>query len=280
MAAARLGRRAFLASAACAVALPRPAGAAAEARLVTIGAPVTEIVWALGAGGQVVATDTTSRYPQEAAALPKVGYMRALAAEGLLSLAPTRILAQEGSGPPEVLARLREAGIPVDEIPERPALDALDAKIALIAARLGRAEAGARLAADLHRRLERPPPQKKLRALCLIHPGGNGWMAAGRDTVPDLLLRLAGAGNAIDFDGIKPLSLEAAVAGAPDMLVVSGSALAQAGGIDALLALPHLAATPAATARRVAVLDAQVLLGLGPRSPEAVDRLSAALAAT
>lgn len=280
MAALRSRRAVLVGAAAGAVAawgLPGRARAAGAARLITVGAPTTEIVFALGAGDLVVATDTTSRFPAAAASLPKVGYMRALAAEGLLSLAPTRVICQEGSGPPEVLARVREAGVPVDEVPERPDLATLESKIAQIAALVGKPAEGAVLAAEMRRRLDRPAAAARGTALCLIHPGGDGWMAAGRDTVPDLLLRLAGARNTIAFSGIKPLSMEAAVAAAPEFLVVSASALAQAGGIDALLALPHLAATPAAAARRVAVLDAQVLLGLGPRTPEAVESLQAAM---
>lgn len=272
-----LPRRALL-TATAALMLPRSLRAAGTARLITIGAPTTEIVYALGGGDQVVATDTTSRFPQAAAALPKVGYMRTLSAEGLMSLAPSRVIAQEGSGPPEVLARLRDAGIPVDEVPDRPEVAVLEAKVALIAARLGRVTEGVRLAAELRRGLDRPLRTDGPSVLCLIHPGGGGWMAAGGDTVPDLLIRLAGGRNAMDFTGIKALSLEAAIAAGPQVLVVSANALAQAGGLDGLLALPHLSATPAAAARRVVVLEAQMLLGLGPRSPEAVDRLAAGLA--
>lgn len=51
--------------------------------IVAIGGPVTEAIFALGEGDRVVARDTTSRYPAEVNALPDVGYMRALSAEGL-----------------------------------------------------------------------------------------------------------------------------------------------------------------------------------------------------
>ena len=44
--------------------------------------------------------DTTSIYPRQATELPNVGYMRQLAAEGVLALDPDLILAIEGSGPP------------------------------------------------------------------------------------------------------------------------------------------------------------------------------------
>lgn len=271
-------RRAVLGAAAALVSLPRLGAAGPGPRVVTVGAPVTETVFALGAGGAVVATDSTSRYPAAAAALPKLGYMRALSAEGLLSLAPSRVIAQDGAGPPEVLDRLRDAGVAVDEVPERPDLDGLAAKVAHIAEALDRAEQGRVLVDRLRHRLAAvAQPAKPLSVLCLIHPGASGWMAAGDKCVPDLMIRLAGGRNAVAFEGIKPLSLEAAVAGQPDVLAVGSSALAQAGGLDALLAQPHLAATPAAWARRVAVLDSPVLLGLGPRLPEAVEALAQAM---
>lgn len=62
-----------------------PLGASASERIVSIGGDVTEIVYALGAEQQLIARDSTSLHPQAAAALPDVGYMRQLNAEGILS---------------------------------------------------------------------------------------------------------------------------------------------------------------------------------------------------
>ena len=58
-----------------------PPASAAGTRLVTIGGAVTETVFALGAGSQVVAVDTSSTYPDAAQQRPKVGYARTLAAK-------------------------------------------------------------------------------------------------------------------------------------------------------------------------------------------------------
>src|SRR6266508_2199749 len=56
-------------------------------RIVSVGGSVTEILYALGLEQRVVAVDTTSIYPQRAAAeKPNVGYMRQLSAEGVLGL--------------------------------------------------------------------------------------------------------------------------------------------------------------------------------------------------
>ena len=86
-------------------------------RIVSIGGDVTEIVFALGQGGRLVARDTTSTYPPEAARLPDAGYIRALSAEGVLSTHPDAVLASEGAGPPEQIDALKASGIPVATVP-------------------------------------------------------------------------------------------------------------------------------------------------------------------
>src|SRR5690606_31859571 len=54
-------------------------------RILSIGGDTTEIVYALGFGSNVVAVDTSSQFPPEVLAKKKVGYMRALSTEGVLS---------------------------------------------------------------------------------------------------------------------------------------------------------------------------------------------------
>src|SRR5690554_1264961 len=68
-------------------------------RIVALGGPITEIVYALGAGEAVVGADITSTYPESVTALPRVGMYRSIAAEGVLSLTPTMVLGIEGVGP-------------------------------------------------------------------------------------------------------------------------------------------------------------------------------------
>ena len=80
-------RRALLPQGAALCALP--AFATGEARLLSIGGSVTEIVHALGQGDRLVARDTTSTYPPEVTDLPDVGYARALSPEGVLSVDPS-----------------------------------------------------------------------------------------------------------------------------------------------------------------------------------------------
>ena len=88
-------------------------------RIAAIGGAITEIVYALGEQGRLVARNSTSVYPQAALSLPDVGYMRALSPEGVLSVNPTGILALQGSGPKEAVDVLKKASIPYITVPEK-----------------------------------------------------------------------------------------------------------------------------------------------------------------
>ena len=115
-----LTRRAFLRTALAAglgVAALRPAVAAAcvanAQRIVSIGGAVTEIVAALDGFCRVIATDTTSLYPRGVFELPRVGYMRTLAAEGIVALNPSLVLASDRSGPEAVLRQIKDSGVDI-----------------------------------------------------------------------------------------------------------------------------------------------------------------------
>jgi hypothetical protein len=84
----------------CAARTATETGAKETERIVTVGGSATEIVYALGAGGQAVGADTSSVFPEEARKLPQVGYQRQLSAEGVLSLKPTLVVMTEDAGPP------------------------------------------------------------------------------------------------------------------------------------------------------------------------------------
>jgi iron complex transport system substrate-binding protein len=74
--------------------------ASAQERIVSIGPATTELILALGGEQSLVATDISSIEPKN---LPRVGYHRALSAEGILSLAPTRLIGSDEMGPPPAL---------------------------------------------------------------------------------------------------------------------------------------------------------------------------------
>jgi iron complex transport system substrate-binding protein len=259
------------------------ARAQTPSRIVSVGSALTEIVYALGAEGLLVGVDTTSLYPTAARALPQVGYMRALSAEGVLSLKPTLVIATTAAGPATTLDQLRATGVEVLVLPDHYDYDSVIAKIAVVGRVTGkRAEADAMIArgcadmAELTKKLA--TATSKPRVLFLLSMGGGAPQAAGRDTAADGIIRLAGGTNAIDgYAGYRPLTPEAVLASRADFVLVTRQTVQAMGGIEAILDQPALRRTPAGRAGKVLQFDALLLLGFGPRTPQAAQDLASAL---
>ncbi|WP_075217109.1 heme/hemin ABC transporter substrate-binding protein [Mongoliimonas terrestris] len=251
-------------------------------RVVSVGGAVTEIVYALGEDARLTAVDTTSYFPTEAGALPKVGYYRALSAEGLLSVNPDLLLLQDGAGPPDALAVLKASGIAIADVPDEVSPEGLQAKIRAVGRALGvedKAEALAdqvaadfeALAADVAR-VEVPK-----RVLFVLSLANGRATVGGAGTSADAMIRLAGGVNAAaDVDGFKPMVDEAVLAAAPDVVLVMARPGAEIPATD-VFASPGFAGTPAAEKAGFVSMDALYLLGFGPRTPQAARDLAASL---
>lgn len=245
-------------------------------RVLSIGGSVTEIVYALGQQHRLVGRDTTSTFPEQAQALPDVGYVRALSPEGVLSVDPDLILAEEGAGPPETVAVLAQAGIPFETIPSGTDADGLVARIRAVAQALGVPQAAdgpaAALKADLDRLAAVTQDIDKRRVLFILSLQGGRVMAGGQGSGAEAIIRLAGAENAVQgFQGYKPLTPEAITAAAPDVILMmnrGGDSDHDAPDAE-LLAMPAIASTPAGKAGRVIRMDGLYLLGFGPRTGQA-----------
>jgi iron complex transport system substrate-binding protein len=249
-------------------------------RVVVAGGPLTEIVFALGAGESVVGADTSSTYPAETSALPKVGYQRQLASEGVLSLLPTLLLVSEEAGPPDVLEQVRRAGVNVVTIQSPRTADAIPARVLAVGAELGRTPRAEEIASDLRAAIAALRERARGRAsrprvLFLYARGPGAMMVGGRETAADVVLSLAGCENAAaDLKGFMQLTPEAVVRARPDVVLAPEKGLASLGGPDKLFATPGLAETPAAQGRRVVAVDDLLLLGLGPRVAKAIDEVA------
>jgi iron complex transport system substrate-binding protein len=263
--------------------LPSSALAKDAERIVAIGGTVTEIIYALGEGDRVVAVDTTSLYPPEATSKPNIGYVRQISAEGVLSQMPDLIIAESGAGPVDSINILKASGLAFASIPSPPDTAAIPEKIRAVGRAIGQADKAEELAKTVEANLKAVddkvkaatgPKKKVLFALSLA----NGRvMAAGNNSSADAMIRLAGGENAVStIDGYKPLTDEAVIAAAPDVvLVMSGGA--QHLTAEQAFALPALAATPAGRNKAFLTMDGLYLLGLGPRAAAAATELNAML---
>jgi iron complex transport system substrate-binding protein len=253
-------------------------------RLITVGGGVTEVVFALGAQDQLVATDTTSSYPSAALATAKVGYMRQLSAEGVLALRPSVLVASTDAGPPVVLDQLRSTGVKVELVESDHSWEEVRRKVAAVGRATGRLQQAAALQAELDARwaavrqrvLEQTSAKPPRVLFVLSHSGAP--LVSGEATAAHAMIGFAGARNAMEgFKGYRPMTAEAMATAAPDLILMTSEGLTAVGGAEKFWQRPELALTPAyrrrAQAQTLLHFGALALLGFGPRLPQVVQRL-------
>lgn len=250
-------------------------------RIVAVGGAVTEIVYALGEEGKLVARDSTSVYPEAAFKLPDVGYMRALSPEGVLSVNPTGILALKGSGPKDAIDVLKKSSVPFIEVPETYDHAGVLEKIRVIGKALGADAKAEKLAAELDTKLKAAEKQTadikdRKRVLFVLSMQNGKILAAGSNTAADGIIKMAGAINvAAEVPGYKQLADEAVVTAAPDVILMMTHAGPPVSD-EVLFANPAIAETPAGKEKKVIRMNGAYLLGFGPRTAYAIHDLAAA----
>jgi iron complex transport system substrate-binding protein len=272
----RIGLIALLAAAfaaGCADAAPPvPPGADGKPlRLLSLAPNVTEILFAMGLGGQVVGRSNYCTYPPEAASVPAVGDTLQLNLQEVIRLQPTvAFLITRRS---EVPRRLEGLGVRTVALQSDRMGQMLEA-IRTIGRETGHeADAAALLAriqADLdgvRRRVAGRPRPKVLFAFPMT-VGSARIMVAGRGTFVDDLLGVAGAENAYpeaaDWPSIGPQQV---VALAPQVVIINATGEdAPADRAQAIRrAWDSLPSVPAVAAGRVHVLTESYLTIPGPR---------------
>src|SRR5436190_16703174 len=82
-----------------------------DMRIVCLSKHLTEVVYALGKGHDIVAVDLSSTYPDSAKLLKTVGYHRALSPESIIAMDPDLVIHSNDIGPENVLPQITKAGL-------------------------------------------------------------------------------------------------------------------------------------------------------------------------
>jgi iron complex transport system substrate-binding protein len=244
---------------------PPPANAQ---RVVTLAPSLSEVVLALGAGDRLVGVTRFDDDPRTAS-LPRIGGYNDPQPEAVLAVKPDLIIAEpapSNRGPVTTLARL---GVPVEAFPLSTVAD-IESAIVGIAQLLGVADQGRALAAGLEtaRAEARKAARGRPRVKALLVVGLEPLVVAGRHSFAGELLEDAGGENAAG-DSDRPffrLSAESAVRAAPEVIVLCG-----------VESPAGRAPVPGLDKARIATLRSTALVHPGPRLPQALDDLAAAL---
>ncbi len=251
-------------------------------RIVSLNGDLTEIIFELGLGDNVVGVDVTTTYPPEAAALndqgQTVGFAQQLTAEAVLRFEPSVVIGDTQVAPPEAIEQLRGSGIPVVILETQTTLDGVETKISQVAEILGVPDEGAALAErvmgeiDTARQLASGDDSDPRVAFVYVR-GPQLVFLFGAGTATQAMIEGAGAVDAGAQTGVfgpAPLTPEALVAAAPDVIVLPEAGLEALGGIEAFLALPGVAETPAAENGAFLAYDEAYFFNLGPRVGQAL----------
>ena len=245
-----------------------------SSRVTIAGGSLTEIIYLLRQEDKLVAVDITSNFPEEAKQLPSIGYVRALSAEGVLSLSPSLILGEDDTGPPAVMEQLSRVGIQIEIIPEENTADGIIKKVKCVAEILGvndniKDETLSNLNADANelKLLTETNKKEPPKVMFILSMESGSPTVGGRDTSADGLIKMTGALNVMDsFEGWKPVSTEAIIQAKPDFILISERGLNSFGSIEKLGQHPSLVFTPAAKNNNIIAMDGMAMLGFGPRT--------------
>ena len=251
-------------------------------RIVTVGGAATEIVFALGLGESVVATDLSSIYPPKARELPMVGYVRNVSPEGILSMEPDLVIATGAFGPPTARQTMEQLDVNTLWLPKLLSAEDLRGAINAIAEKLKKTAIAAEIIDNLDTQLEDASERAQQwsnrvpKVLFLLEPLGpaTSGMGGGLNSKADALIQLAGGQNAAHaFKGFKPVSAESLVSMNPDLILV-GQSNNHRGNAQSIKAMMTSAALSGVNAIRHGAVHAVPLddLAFGPRLGEAVLR--------
>lgn len=249
-------------------------------RIISLAPSNTEILYAIGAGPQLVGRDPLSDYPAEAQSVTDIGdTFLQLNTELIISLEPDLVLAAEIT-PPEQVAQLEQLGVVVFWLANPKDFEGLYANLITVGQLTGHDLEAATATESLRSRVgavqsavadvaEKPVVFYEVDGLT----DPNAPYTAGTGTFIDLVINAAGGQNAAAaLQGYKQLSIEELLVQNPDFVLLGDSAygatpesVAQRAGWGDLAAV---------LAGHVLPFDDNLMSRPGPRLVDAVEQLA------
>ena len=244
-------------------------------RIVSLVPGVTEMLFAIGAADRLVGRTDFCDYPPAARAKPSVGGMVAPSLELLVSLKPDLVIVTSSGNSDDTRMQLERLRLPVYLVDPHGLSDVFRTMERLGDLTDRRARAGA-LVAGLEGRVRavatRVAARPRPRVLYVVWP--EPLIVPGRGAAVTELIALAGGDSvtAEGPEGYPRYSVEAAVAGAPDVIVLArhGAGVAP----YAREKWERFAGLPAIRAGRLHAVDGDLFHRFGPRVVDALEILA------
>ncbi len=197
-------------------------------KIISLAPSNTEILFAVGAGSQLVGRDSVSDYPEAALAVTDIGGgFGELDVETIISLAPDLVLAADIT-PPEQVEALAEVGLTVFALPNPVDLDGLYANLNTVAQLTGHEEETDLLLAELKARVTAvsetvaAAEETPLVFYEIDSTDANAPWTSGAGTFVDTLISMSGGENvgAVLEGAWAQISIEELITQDPDIIIM------------------------------------------------------------
>ncbi|MCE9645427.1 MAG: cobalamin-binding protein [Chloroflexi bacterium] len=247
-------------------------------RVVSLAPSNTEILFAIGAGGQVVGRDEFSDYPAEAGSIEKVGgSMGEYSVEAIVALKPDLVLAAEINSP-ELVKQLEDLGLTVYYLKNPKTLEEMYVNLEIVAQLTGQDPTKltdslkARVAAVDEKIMPlsaRPSVFYEIDATDPAKP-----YTYGPGTFGDLLITRAGGSNigGALTDPYPQISLEQIIVSNPSIILLGDSMWGVT--VDSVAVRPGWETIEAVKSSQVFPIDDNLISRPGPRLVDGLEQLA------
>lgn len=254
-----------------ALSLPRP-----PQRIVTLGAHLAELLFALGAGDRVVGVSRFTDFPPEVKQQPVIGDAIAIHHEAIAQLKPDLVLVWRSGFPERARAPLQRLGVPVYESEIRSVAE-LAGSLRRLGHLLGRAEAGEEQARRLEQQWAALQAEYANRAPVRVfyQVWHQPLMTINREHLIHQAITACGGRNLFaELPALTPtVSWEAAVQRNPQVIAMAGAASDH----PERARWPQFPGVEAVKAQRFALVDGDLVNRMGPRFVQGARRLCEAI---
>ena len=249
-------------------------------RVVSLSATHTEILYAIGAGDRIVATDLTSNFPAEAATTTKVDAFNFNVEEIAATKPDLVITAFDFQGE---VAALEAIGIPVLLLIPASNLDDTYAQIEILGDVTGRESEAADLVSSMQTQIDDLVASTSGESLTMFHEVDNTLFSANSSTFLGDIYRLLGLSNIADAvpdefgSGYVQLSEEYLFSEDPDLIFLGDASFGES--LETVTGRPGWDTLTAVQTGAVFELDGDIAGRWGPRTVDLVEDIVAAIEA-
>lgn len=253
-------------------------------RIVCLSKHLTEMVFALGKGHNIVAVDLSSTYPDSAKLLKTVGYHRALSPESIIAMNPDFVIHSNDIGPENVLPQISKAGLNIKVFGGANTIDSAKMLLKELGKFFGEEKKADSLVSKMDEGLGKAAsalatmPVKDTPNVMIIHFGRANnvyFVMSGRGGVADKMIALAG-GKVTRYDakGARQISAEAVATANPDVIIATDYGYDQMGSMDKFISgIPGVSLTNAGKSKRIVRFEEHDIIYFGPRSGDNIIQL-------